>query len=128
MNNAVQWYIQEKLRKLASDARSASVHLRQARTLRQVRDFSTVHADPTVSSLRHLVPELRQLNMARDDRAKELVLQHLKELKKAASSEDKAQFNKILTAYRTEEWPFLRGELAALLHLIERELRMLNAK
>lgn len=123
--NAAQWFVHDKLRRLASDARAAAVQVERAKSLREVRDCGQVRADPTVSSLRHMVPELRLLNQACTRKAQALVDAQLEELK-TLKSEDAEAFARRAGHLMQREWVFLRGTYSSVFLHAERELAHLR--
>ena len=123
--NAVQWFVHDKLQRLASDARAAAAQVQRAQSLREVRGLGRVHADPTVTSLRHMVPELRRLNQACEQRAQALVDTQLGSLR-ALKEKDAQAFATEASRLMQHEWPFLRGSLASVYVHAQRELAKLR--
>ncbi len=123
--NAAQWYVQDRLHRLAGDARAAATRARHARTLRELKDCSHVHADPVVASLRHMVPELKALKRTCLERAQELVDKDLDRLQKLKAS-DEAAFSKEASLVLHREWALLRGEWADVYVRAERSLAQLR--
>lgn len=122
MNNATMFYVRQKMANCASSARSAMNRVRQARTLREVRDFGNVHVDAIIRSLEHQIPELRQLERAKSDRAEQLVAEHLKELRATLAEKGLEAFKAQVGQRHQLDWIFLRGEHAGLFRRLDRDL------
>lgn len=113
--DANSFFISQKVNQVASQAASAALRVRNARTLRQVRDEGHITVPSYLGSAGHYIPELRRLKQAQEDRAKELVNQDLSTLDAIASKHDAVleRLESLKTAYgevRQNHWVFLRGE------------------
>jgi len=109
------YFVRQQLQRLASQASSAAQRVRNARTLREVRDFAHVPMPGYLRvEARHL-PEYRRLSSACETRARELVDANLKELEALADASAPAadRLNTVKQAYGVlvqNHWVFLRGE------------------
>ena len=113
--DANSFFISQKVNQVASQAASAIMRVRNAQTLRQVRDEGHVIVPSYLGSAGHYIPELRQLKQAQEDRAKELVDHDLAKFDAIASKQDSVleRIEQLKTAYgdiRQHHWVFLRGE------------------
>jgi len=113
--DAHSFFTSQKISQLASQAASAIVRVRNADTLRQVRDASHVVIPSYLGPAAHCVPELRKLKQAKESRVKELVDLDLAKFDAIASKHDSVleRIEQLKTAYgdiRQHHWVFLRGE------------------
>lgn len=122
MNNATMFFVQQKMQEAGSRARSAMSRVRQARTLREVRDWGNVHVDAIIRSVDHMIPELRQLERAREQRAEQLVEEHLQDLRKVLDEKGLDAFRARVGERHRMDWIFLRGELANVYRRLDREV------
>jgi len=107
--------LSQQIRQLGTRAAGAVMRVRQARTLRQVRDFGRIAIPGYLRPTANTLPEMRQLKTAQKTRAQELVDADLKRLSAIATQEIPAEerFKQLKDAYGAltmNEWVFLRGE------------------
>jgi hypothetical protein len=126
-------YLHQQLQRVASQARSAAAQVRQARTLRQVRDFGHQVIPGYLAATARALPEVRQLEQAMEARAGELVKADLARLTAIAAlslpAADRLQQLKAAYGNLTQHhWVFLRGEQPALLSRATREAEQLLGK
>lgn len=131
--DASAFFVRQQLQRLASQAASAAVRVRNARTLREVRDYGKVSMPGYLRvEARHL-PEYRRLASACEQKAKELVDANLKELESVATSALPAtdRLKALKQAYGTlvqNHWVFLRGEHPGILSNATRKAQSLIGK
>lgn len=131
--DANAFFARQQLQRLASQAASAAVRVRTARTLREVRDWGQVSMPGYLRvEARHL-PEYRRLTSACEQRAKELVEAQLKELEVVAKSElpPAERLKAVKQAYGAlvqRDWVFLRGEHPSILSNATRQAQSLIGK
>jgi len=131
--DANAFFARQQLQRLASQAASAAVRVRTARTLREVRDWGQVSMPGYLRvQARHLA-EYRRLSSACEQRAKEIVDANLKELEVLAKSElpPAERLKELKQAYGTlvqRHWVFLRGEHPSILSNATRQAQSLIGK
>lgn len=135
--DANSFFISQKVNQVASQAASAIMRVRNARTLRQVRDDGHVIVPSYLGSAGHDIPELRRLKQAQEERAKELVDLDLAKMDAIAAQHlpIAERIELLKTAYgnvRQHNWTFLRGEHPGLYTTatrhVERLISQLQAK
>lgn len=131
--DASSFYLSQQLQRLASQARGAAAQVRQAKTLRQVRDFGHQVIPGYLAATARTLPEIRQLEQAMETRASELVKADLACLAAIASlplppAERLQQLKAAYGNLTQHHWIFLRGEQPALLARATREVEQLMGK
>lgn len=131
--DAASFYLTQQLQRLASQARSAASQVRQARTLRQVRDFGHQVIPSYLSATARALPEVRQLQHAMETRAGELVDADLARLGAIAhqalpAAERLQQLKAAYGSLTLHHWVFLRGEHPGILARATRDAEQMLGK
>ena len=122
MPATAHWFVQQELGRVGSHARQALAQVRRARTLREVHQTVQVPVPVAVRSLSHLVHELRDLELAAEQRMRELVADQLAAVAKL--TDFKAR-ERELGALRAQHWQYLRADFPLTLAFAEQEAAQL---
>lgn len=134
MQPNTQAFVHLELRKAGSRALSQVAQLARANTLREVQAIGAVSLHPVVRSMKNAIPELRQLERAKERRAGELVEAQLKQLHALAAAQEgqAAQerydaFEGLRIQLERTQWVFLPGNYPLLAQKVRREVSQLRA-
>lgn len=122
MNTGAIWYLQKLAQDVESTCRAQKGRLLTARTMREVKNLSTVHVKP---ELRH-IPGVRTareaLRTAAEDRMQSILKEQLQTLAALTSTDE---FKLARGRLIRNDWAFLRGEFASIYRQAERESKLL---
>ena len=123
MNFTTHFFVEQKLKKYVADLQSATRRVSQARTLREVRDFSEVHPDSIIRSISRSLSEIRMLEQACHAKNGIIVKQQLTELQDVLQKEGSAAYRALKATFRQRDWCFLNGRFSETLIQLNAALR-----
>lgn len=122
MTNATHFYLDRLLNQLSGECTSAQARIRTARTMREVKHASNVHASSLIRALPQTRQQLHRLHDQAEARMVELLDKQLKDLGGLQSSEQlRAAYGQLVRS----DWCFLRGDFARVYGRADREYQRL---
>ena len=97
------------LKRAESSIRLASTRLREARSLREVRDRSQVSLPPELRAIRHTIPGYKMLLTQAEEKALAMVKEQLEGVARYAETGRSEEVKDKLAQLRQREWVFLQG-------------------
>lgn len=125
MTDATHFYLDRLLIQLSGECTSAQARIRTARTMREVKHASNVHASPLIRSLPQARQQLHSLHDKAETRMVDLLDKHLQDLGGLLSSEQlRTKYGQLVR----NDWCFLRGDFARVYVRADREYQRLLHK
>jgi hypothetical protein len=122
MTDATHFYLDRLLNQLSGECTSAQARIRTARTMREVKHASNVHASPMIRALPQARQQLHRVHDQAETRMVELLDKQLKDLGGLQSNEPlRAAYGQLLR----NDWCFLRGDFARVYVRADREYQRL---
>lgn len=122
MTDATHFYLDRLLNQLSGECTSAEARIRTARTMREVKHASYVHASPMIRSLPQARQQVHRVHDQAEGRMVELLEKQLKDLGSLQSSE---QLRAAYGPLARNDWCFLRGDFARVYARADREYQRL---
>ena len=125
MTDATHFYLDRLLTQLSGDCSLAQARIRTARTMREVKHASNVHASPLIRSLPQTRQHVHRVHEQAETRMVELLDKQLKVMGGQQSSD---QLRSAHAQLVRQDWCFLRGDFARVYVHGDREYqRLLHA-
>lgn len=122
MTDSTHFYVDRLLNQLSGECTSAQARIRTARTMRDVKHASNVHASPLIRSLSQARQQVQRVHDQAETRMVELLDKQLKDLGGLQSSEQlRAAYGQLVR----NDWCFLRGDFARVYVRADREYQRL---